>query len=386
MTTLHYAAGNVRNQRIDPAAAAAGFNLADVNDAETLKSLPDNVKGLYWLHEAKGVTPSFVAEMNAIKKDPDLFGVFLADEPYPDEIKASDLKAESDWIHKNMPGVKTFIVACNLGSEQNPNYKNAYTVENTHIDLWGIDPYPIRSEMKSPDYGEIDRAIAAAQRDIGVSTKNIVPVFQAFGDWKDGDGGEWTMPTPEQERTIMDRFAKYVPNPAFDFAYAWGKQEGDTPLSESTALQAVFKEHNTAAATEPGTTDGASGGVSVGGSTGTDASGGISVGGTAGTGAGNDTHGTTTQSGSASIERSFGGWYADTFHFRPQDGSHEVARSDASAQGTHGSWSHRDMYTGFTSGICDGSSYFADMTAQGHSADPSAALHHHVPDGTIVDA
>lgn len=243
MRTLHYAPENVRNGRLDPAAAAVGFNLADVSSPETLRSLPNGVKGLYWLSEAKGVTPAFIREMNAIKNDPNLFAVYLADEPYPNEIKASDLKAESDWIHENMPGVKTFVVACNMGSERNPHFNNYYTVENTHIDLWGIDPYPIRSEMSRPNYAEIDRIIKAAQDQIGVDPKNIVPVYQAFGGVDDGDGGEWTMPTPQQARTIIERFEKYVPNPVFDFVYSWGEQDGNIPLSKSPALQQVFKQH-----------------------------------------------------------------------------------------------------------------------------------------------
>lgn len=241
--TLHYAPENVRNGRFDPAAAAVGFNLADVSSPETLRSLPNGVKGLYWLNEAKGVTADFVREMKAIKGDPNLYAVYLADEPYTNEIKASDLKAESDWIHKNMPGVKTFIVACNMGSEKNPHFKNYYTVENTHIDLWGIDPYPIRSEMRRPDYGEIDRIILAARKQIGVDAEDIVPVYQAFGGVENGDGGEWMMPTAGQARTIIDRFEKYVPNPAFDFVYSWGRQDGNIPLSKSSELKAVFKQH-----------------------------------------------------------------------------------------------------------------------------------------------
>ncbi|RWB31808.1 MAG: hypothetical protein EOQ42_33600, partial [Mesorhizobium sp.] len=35
-----------------------------------------------------------------------------------------------------------------------------------------------------------------------------------------------------------------VPSPEFDFAYAWGSQEGDVALESSPELQAVFREHN----------------------------------------------------------------------------------------------------------------------------------------------
>ena len=253
MATLHYASGNVTNQGFDPAAAAAGFNLADVGDAETLNALPAGVRGVYYLDRAEGVTADFIAQMNAIKGSPNLFAVYLADEPNPSTVAAADLRAESDWIHANMPGVKTFIVAENMGSNQDPNFNNYYTVDSTHIDLWGLDPYPIRSEMAAPDYTEIGRTVQAAETQIGVSAANIVPVFQAFGGVNDGDNGQWVMPTADQERAIIDEFAKFVPNPAFDYAYSWMKQNGDTPLSESPTLQQVFLEHNSEAGSAPST-------------------------------------------------------------------------------------------------------------------------------------
>lgn len=253
MATLHFASGNVTNQGFDPAAAAAGFNLADVGDADTLNALPEGVRGLYYLDEARGVTSDFIAQMNAIKGNPKLFAVYLADEPVPSEVSAADLRAESDWIHANMPGVKTFIVADNMGSNQEPNFNNYYTVDSTHIDLWGLDPYPVRSEMATPDYTEIDRTIIAAEKQIGVSAANIVPVFQAFGGVNDGDNGQWVMPTVEQERAIINQFAKFVPNPVFDYTYSWMQQNGDTPLSASAALQQVLLEHNSATVGTPST-------------------------------------------------------------------------------------------------------------------------------------
>ncbi|RWF05917.1 MAG: calcium-binding protein, partial [Mesorhizobium sp.] len=33
-------------------------------------------------------------------------------------------------------------------------------------------------------------------------------------------------------------------SPEFDFAYAWGSQEGDVALESSPELQAIFREHN----------------------------------------------------------------------------------------------------------------------------------------------
>ena len=244
--TKHYASGDVNNQGMDPAALAAGFNLADVGDADTLKSLPSGTQGLYFLNEAQGVTDSFVSQMNAIKGDSKLFGVYLADEPDPSSVSAASLKAESDWIHTNMPGVKTFIVADNQGSNTDPDFHNYYTQASTHIDLWGLDVYPFRTEVSNGDVTEVDRTVAAAKSQIGITTSQIVPVFQAFGggDYPDGDGGKWSLPTPQQEKALIAEWQKFAPNPVFDYAYSWDQQQGDNPLSKDAALIDVLKQHN----------------------------------------------------------------------------------------------------------------------------------------------
>ncbi len=92
----------------------------------------------------------------------------------------------------------------------------------------------------------IDKAVAAAQ-DSGIPQDQIVPVFQTFGGggWVDENGGHYEMPTAAQEQQILDHWADVVPNPAFDYAYAWGSQNGDQALENSQALQNVFLQHNT---------------------------------------------------------------------------------------------------------------------------------------------
>ncbi|MDX8441871.1 calcium-binding protein, partial [Mesorhizobium australafricanum] len=46
-------------------------------------------------------------------------------------------------------------------------------------------------------------------------------------------------------------WSKLVPSPAFDYAYSWGSQQGDTALGSDPALQAVFLQHNTSSTTAP---------------------------------------------------------------------------------------------------------------------------------------
>lgn len=248
--TLHYASGNNIDARGTFTPAQAGFNLADVFSVNQLGTLPADTKGLVWLNQGDGVTQSFIDAAQPYIGNPKVYGFFLKDEPdstgqWGPLVPAANLKAESDWIHANIPGAKTFITMMNVGPSNSPSFDNTYTPENTHIDLFGLDPYPVRSES-AVDYSVIDRTVAAANA-AGIPSAQIVPVFQAFGggDWVNDMGGKYVVPTAAQEQQMLDRWAALVPNPAFDYAYAWGSQNGDTALEDSPALKEIFLRHNT---------------------------------------------------------------------------------------------------------------------------------------------
>ncbi|WP_245440969.1 hypothetical protein, partial [Mesorhizobium sanjuanii] len=229
----------------------------DVQTVEQLNELPEGSKGLIWLNEGEGVTQSFIDKVTPFIGNPKLYGFFLVDEPdptgkYHTQVDAADLRAESDYIHSNVPGAKTFITLMDMGSAANPDYSNTYNYANTHIDLFGLDPYPVRTGTSTVDYDMIDRSVAAAVAS-GIPISQIVPVYQTFGggNWTTNTGGKYVMPTTDQLQTMMDHWEKLVPNPAFDFAYAWGEQEGDTALEHSPTLQAFFREHNLSDAGTP---------------------------------------------------------------------------------------------------------------------------------------
>ncbi|MBN9551633.1 MAG: calcium-binding protein, partial [Alphaproteobacteria bacterium] len=186
---------------------------------------------------------------------------FLVDEPDPTGkwgtyATAANLRAESDWIHTNLPGAKTFITMMNMGSSANPDFSNTYNPANTHIDYYGLDPYPVRTGTSTVDYNMIDRTVAAAVAS-GIPLSQIVPVYQTFGggNFTTDTGGKYVLPTVAQEQTMLDHWAKLVPSPAFDYAYAWGSQQGDTALGTSSELQALFLQHNQGTATAPSTSD-----------------------------------------------------------------------------------------------------------------------------------
>lgn len=255
MTTLHYAAGGGLDSNGNYTPAEAGFNLADIQYVDQANALPNGVQGLVWLDQYQGVTQDFIDKVTPFLNNPKVFGFYLVDEPDPTgqwgpQANAADLKAESDWIHQHDPGAKTFTVLNNMGSSDDPSYMNSYNQANTHIDYFGLDWYPVWSDRPNVDLSTIDKYVAAAEQ-AGIPLDSIVPVYQAFGGggWSTETGSQVVMPTAAQEQAMINHWADLVPNPAFDYAYAWGSQNGDTALEDSPELQKVFLAHNTSAGT-----------------------------------------------------------------------------------------------------------------------------------------
>ncbi|MER8460882.1 calcium-binding protein [Mesorhizobium sp. M1300] len=255
MATLHYTSGGSGTD-----IAKAGFNLASVQYVEQVNELPEGMKGLVYLDQANGVTQSFIDKVTPFLGNPNVFGFFLVDEPDPTGqwgtyASAANLKAESDWIHEHFPGAKTYITMMSLGTSANPDFRGTYNPANTGIDYYGVDVYPVRTDG-AVDYNMIDKFVAAAQAS-GIPTSQIVPGYQAFGggEYNTDMGGKYVVPTAAQMETMMEHWAKLIPSPAFDYAYAWGSQRGDTALESSPELQAVFRQHNLATTTTPPPSD-----------------------------------------------------------------------------------------------------------------------------------
>jgi hypothetical protein len=246
VTSLHYGPNsNIVNDQYAP--GADGFNLADISYASELPLLPSGVKALVWLgNTIKGVTPAFKSAVRSFFGSSQVYGFYLADEPSPSTTTAYNLRTESNWIHNHFPGAKTFIVEENTSGQLTPHFY--YTPANTHVDLFGLDPYPVRSDLPGGfDLNIIPLAVQAAKAK-GIPQQDLVPIYQAFGGV-----GPWVTPTATQEEQILATWGSVLPNPAFDFAYSWGVQDGDTALVTDPALQQVFAAHNAASAsTLPG--------------------------------------------------------------------------------------------------------------------------------------
>jgi hypothetical protein len=245
-TRLHYAPNGNVNSSGTYLPGTYGFNLADVSNVGTLNSLPSGVKGLIWLGLCNGADSNFISAVSPFIGNAKLFGFYLMDEPdptgqYAPLCTAANLKAESDWIHANVPGAKTFITMLNLGSPTSPTYANTYNRANTDIDLFGLDPYPVRPQFTGGvNYSVIGAAVSAAEAN-GITLNAIIPVYQAFGG---GGYTSYTLPTASQEQQILSIWAALVPSPVFDCAYSWGIQDSDSALANTLSLQAVFLNWN----------------------------------------------------------------------------------------------------------------------------------------------
>jgi hypothetical protein len=246
-TSLHYAPNGNFSQSGQYLPAADGFNLADVDSygKSELDKLPGKTRGLVWLGECGGATATFRSAVDAFAGDPKLFGFYVMDEPTSSTCPARNLLAEDNWIHAHVPGAKTFAILVNLGRADKPKFAGSYTPRDSGLDLIGLDPYPVRSELGEPDYPEIAEYVRLAEA-IGWPSSSIVPVYQVFGggNYPDDANGYWALPTTAQERQLLAAWAAAVPHPVFDYAYSWGSQKKDTALGQSPALRAVFAEKN----------------------------------------------------------------------------------------------------------------------------------------------
>lgn len=254
-SALHYAPNGNFDSSGNYLPSKVGFNIADVGNVSQLNALKAGVKGLVWVGQCNGVDSNFLNAVRPYIGNPKLFGFFLMDDPDPRVLSrtagdshrcaADDLKAESDWIHANVPGAKTFIVLMNLSSSEKPSFFDTYNPTNSHVDLFGLDPYPCRTELNGCEYDMIDRYVTAAES-WGIPRRSMVPVYQAFGGghWMDDAGGQYTLPTVSEERQILTRWRRLVEAPVFDFAYSWGSQNADSALEGASDLQILFSVHN----------------------------------------------------------------------------------------------------------------------------------------------
>lgn len=256
-TWLHYAPNHNFDSEGKYLPENIGFNLADVKTVQELNSLPPNVKGLAWVGQCDGITSDFLHTVRPFINHARLFGFYLMDNPDPEPrltakgyispCAPEHLRAEADWIHIHSRDAKTFMILMNLRSAKNPRFSAQYAPTVIHVDLYGVDPYPCRTELGGCDYDMVNNYVAAAEAS-GIPRSQMVPVYQAFGggSYRDDAGGKYILPSATEEQRLLIRWGSLLPRPVFDYAYSWGSQEHDDALEGARALLPIFAEHNNA--------------------------------------------------------------------------------------------------------------------------------------------
>lgn len=259
---------------------ALGFNLFDVTGSKTnptsvlalVNALPEGTQALVWLGNM-GNAPigqscpppgysdaQFEAQVDILADNPKVFGYNLSDEPHPSVCPdaANAIKARSDYIHTHAPGQKTYITILD-GSNMCPEGEgceyHAFRPEITHVDLFGLDPYPCHFDSAGQpvtcDISKISQRVELATAN-GIPVSAIVPVFEAFGQEGrlDGKSIYYRTPTTAEFQDMLDLWESLVPNPVFDFAYTWGIQctastcPAPQSLKNHPELQLLIKQHN----------------------------------------------------------------------------------------------------------------------------------------------
>jgi hypothetical protein len=227
-----------------------GFNLADVSRPSQLDLLPEGVLGLVWVGSCDGVDDGFTRLVASFAGSPRVFGYYLIDDPdptgrYARRCTAEHLRQEADWIHSSAPGVRTFIMLMNLGPSRHPLFAKEYRPEETHVDLFGVGPYPCRSESSGCNLEMISRYVAAAEA-AGIPRWRMVPAYQTFGGgtWRDDGGGVYQLPDAASMQRLLERWDQLLADPVFDYAYSWGVQRGDQALENAPDLRRLMLDHN----------------------------------------------------------------------------------------------------------------------------------------------
>jgi hypothetical protein len=249
--TLHLALNMPAGDRAK--AAALGYTLFDVDpDEDDIASLPPGGRALLWVGNTtcggfqQESASAFTRTVKRFAGNERVYGWYLSDEPNPDECPdiAGKIRQRADIVHRYAPGQRAFASLTDWPMRP-------LKPSETHLDLIGLDPYPCRTDRARCDLGAIDAMVAQATRS-GFPRRMIVPVFQTFGQSCNDGERNWRMPSERQLRSILGRWERLVPRPAFDISYSWGRQDAWACPALSDAdgrrglpdLQAVMKAHN----------------------------------------------------------------------------------------------------------------------------------------------
>ncbi|MFD0686137.1 hypothetical protein [Actinomadura fibrosa] len=234
-------------------AARLGYDLFDVApDEGAVAALPAGGRALLWVGNSTcgdfeiADTDDFAATVKRFAGNGRVYGWYLSDEPNPDECPGivEKIRRRADIVHRYAPGQKAFASLTDW--PMRPLRPSA-----AHLDLIGLDPYPCRAGRSGCDLDVIDTMVGQAAR-AGFPRRMIVPVVQTFGQSCNDGERTWRLPGAAELRSILDRWDRLVPSPAFDISYSWGRQDewACPALADADGsggrpdLQSVMKRHN----------------------------------------------------------------------------------------------------------------------------------------------
>ncbi len=219
-----------------------GFTLFDTGSSPSVVgALPSGVKAMVWLGQ-KCPTPAtaeFRATVDRLASSPKVFGYYLSDEPHIADCPGGPaaLATRTAYIKKASAGrQKTFIVLSKTEDYQ------PFRPYFSGVNMIGLDPYPCSVAHPDCAPGKIDEKVKPALS-IGIPRFRLVPVYQAFGQSAAADD-YYRLPTADQMRTMLARWAALLPNPPMDYTYGWGHQSSSNPtLADSAPLRGVFDSY-----------------------------------------------------------------------------------------------------------------------------------------------
>ncbi|WP_146592258.1 hypothetical protein [Puniceibacterium confluentis] len=228
-TQLHF---TVNHRKEFPAAAAVGFNLADVSSVAALDELPDGAKGILWMRNGYNTVCAWqksdeeTAEIaRAAHGHPKFSGIyFISDTPHPSICPEGPqrIAERTALIHKNDPDGRTFIAVS--GGHK---YQEEFAQLANSADLIGVVVYPCNSRKPRCEIDKIaERVGRAFAADIPV--ERLVPVFQAFGqDCSTNETKYYRLPAKDELLEIFAAWDELLPPQTrpFDMTYSWGEQE-----------------------------------------------------------------------------------------------------------------------------------------------------------------
>jgi hypothetical protein len=218
-----------------------GFNVFDTGPYRSaVRALPRHVKALVWLGQ-KCPTVADAEFRKTVRKLSGMgrvVGYYLSDEPHigdcPDGPES--LATRTRFIDKVSDGQQKSFAVLSEDEDFRP-----FRPAVTGLDLVGLDPYPCSEAHPDCDLSKIGREVRVA-RERGIPLRKVVPVYQVFGQ-EDTADAYYQLPTRDQLRRLLSRWANVVPAPRMDYTYGWGHQSSADPtLVDAPGLQRVLSK------------------------------------------------------------------------------------------------------------------------------------------------